>query len=578
MPNMDDVSFFSSSDYSHRGGIWADAARRERQPTTMDGTTDPNVHLPQVQVETGQGSLSTTLVSPLPPTHDQNFLASTENNRDLDQEHPGDGPRKDESFEASSPPRSITSAIAQTSSTSSSASRRRSWFLPAREEDSNTESEPSPPRADDASSRGRPEITHDLSSSPRSVSSLSDTGPDPYDTRSEPSLLPKTPPPPPRRRGLPQQQLETDETAPAPSRSPQSLLGRAGTSGTIGSNGPTTSSFFSTLKARATDKEALSQSAKETMKKWSANWANLKKGSPDDSAPGTDDGQPKGSSFAEIRRNVEERHRTIITSGNPAAGTKDTPSSNATGNTPAPPRTQGGSRRLSIPGGLSTGSSTSNSDLPGNPVSQDTLADRDDSSREREGETDVTPPAPAPHPIYTQPSAPKMMMIPGIHASHRGEVQSMGYVAPTPEPAELKLKAPAIQSVYRLWKNPGSSQTMPPASKEPTESLHWGGGDAGPPPSQSDLPVSKPSLSASSSPNLKRGVAPPLPARPAAIRPLETSVTRASPDPAEFGNLTASAALKSIVSQDSGSRRHSSSSFEHMDNLQPPPTAVTGNL
>jgi len=579
MPNMDDITFFSSSDYLHRGGIWADAARRERQPTTMSETTDPNAHLPQVQVETSQGLLSTTLVSPPPPTHDQSLFASTEGNRDQDQEHTGDGPQKDESLEASSPPRSITSAIAQTSSTSSSAARRRSWFLSARDEDSNTESEPSaPPRADDASSGGRPEVTHDLSSSPQSVSSLSDTGPVPYGTRSEPSSLPKTPPPLPRRRGLPQQQPETDETFPAPSRSPQSFLGRVGTNATISSNGSTTSSFFSTLKARATDKEALSQSAKETMKKWSANWANLKKGSPEDAAPGTDDGQPKGSSFAEIRKHVEERHRTIITSGNPAAATNYTPSSSATGRTSTPPRTQGGSRKLSIPGGLPTGSSTSNSDLPGNSVGQDALGDRDDSSREREGETDVTPPAPAPHPIYTQPSAPKMMMIPGIHASHRGEVQSMGYVAPTPEPAETKLKAPAIQSVYRLWKNPGSSQTMPPASEELTESLDWEGGDAGSPPSQSDLPVPTWSLSASSPPNLKRGVAPPLPARPAVIRPLETSATRASPDPAEFGNLSASAVLKSIVSQDSGSRRHSSSSFEHLDNLQPPPTAVTGNL
>ena len=572
MPNMDDISFFSSSDYSHRGGIWADAARRERQHTTLDGTTDLNTQLPQVQVETSPGSLSTTLVSPPPPAHD-------EDNGDQGREHPDGGLRKDESFETSSPPRSIISAIAQTASTSSSATRRRSWFLPARDEDSNTESEPSPPRTDDAPNRGRhEEVTHDTSSSPRSASPHSDTGLVPYDTRSEPSSLPKTPPPLPRRRGLPQQQPETDEPVPAPSRSPQSLLGRVGTNTTISSNGSTTSSFFSTLKARATDKEALSQSAKETMKKWSANWANLKKGPPDEPAPGTNDGQPKGSSFAEVRKHVEERHRTIITAGNPT-GTSDTPSSSATGRTSTPPRTQGGSRRLSIPGSLSAGSSTSTSDLVSNSVSQDPLADRDDSSRDREGETDVTPPAPAPHPIYTQPSAPKMMMIPGIHASHRGEVQSMGYVAPTPEPAEPKLKAPAIQNVYRLWKNPGSSQTMPPASKEPTESLHLGGGDAGSPPSQGDLPVSTSSSPpSSSSPNSKRGVPPPLPARTAVIRPLETSVTKASPDPAEFGNLTASAALKSIVSQDSGSRRHSSSSFDNLDNLQPPPTAATGNL
>ena len=569
MPNMDDISFFGSSNYSHRGGIWADAARRERQHTTMDGITDPNTHLPQVRVETGPELLSTTLVSPPPPTEDPNLPAFTEGGGDQDQEHSNDNPQKGETSEASSPPRSTTSAVAQIPSTSSNAARRRSWFMPARDEGSGTESEPSLLHADDVFSRGRPEeITHETSSSSRSASEHSDTGLDPYATRSEPSSLPKTPPPIPRRREPPQQQSEAVETAPAPSKSPQSLFGRVGTNANASSNSSTTSSFFSTLKARATDKEALSQSAKEAVKKWSANWANLKKGTSDEPVPGTDDGQVKGSSYAEIRKHVEERQRTVSTPANPTS-TNDASSSSRT---PPSPRTQGGSRKLSVSGGLSTGSSTLNSDSTSHLTSQDAPADRDDTSRDREAETDTTPPAPTPHPIYTQPSAPKMMMIPGIHASHRGEVQSMGYVAPTPEPAEPKLKAPAIQSVYRLWKNPGSS-------REPTESSHLEGGDAGSPPSQtlqSDLPT--PTSLSPSSPNfLKRLVPPPLPARTAAIRPLETSVTKASPDPAEFGNVSASAALKSIASLDNNSRRHSSSSFEHLDNLQPSPVVATGN-
>ena len=566
MPNMDDISFFGSSDYSHRGGIWADAARRERQPTTMEGTADPNAHLPHVQIETSPESLSTTLVSPPPPTQDPNLPAFTEDKKDQDQEHSGDGPQRDESVEPPSPPpTSTTSAVAQVLPRSASTAKRRSWFMPAREDESNTESEPSLLHADDVLSRGRPEeITHNFPSSSRSASEHSDAGLETYATRSEPSSLPKTPPPLPRRREPPQRS-ETNETIPGPSKSPQSLFGRVGTNATTSSNSSTTSSFFSTLKARATDKEALSNSAKEAMKKWSANWASLKKGAQDESVPGVDDVQGKGNSYAEIRKHVEGRQRTTSTPGD-STDANDVPPLGATDRTSPSPRPRRDSRKLSVSSGVSTGPSISNSDSASHSTSQETQSDR-------EPETDVTTPAPVPHPIYTQPSAPKMMMIPGIHASHRGEVQSMGYVAPTPEPAEPKLKAPAIQSVYRLWKNPGSGQPMSSVSNEPVESSHFEGGDGSPPSqtSRNDLPV-PPSL-----PNQKRMVPPPLPARTATMRPLETSVTKASPDSAAFGNVSASAALKSIVSLDNNSRRLSSTSFEHLDNLPPPPVAATGN-
>ena len=573
MPNMDDISFFGSSKYSHRGGIWADAARCERQHTTMDGSPDPNTHLPQVQVETGPESLSTTLVSPPPPTQDPNLAAFlAEDNKDQDQEHPNDGPQKDDSFEASSPPRSTTSGVSQARSVPSSSTRRRSWFAPARDEDPNTEPEPSLLHADDTLGRGRPEVTtHDTPSSPRSTSAHSDTSLDPNVAPFEPSSLPKTPPPLQRRRELPQQP-ESDETAPAPSKSPQSLFGRVGTNASTNSGSSTAGSFFSTLKARAADKEALKDSAKEAMKKWSANWASLKKGGSEEPGPGTDDGQSKGSSYAEIRRHVEERQKTTHTPGS-STGANETPSLSATSRTSPSPRTQGGSRKPSISSSLSSGPPASNPDPVSHSSSQDAQVDLDD----REPEKEVTLPAPAPQPIYTQPSAPRMMMIPGIHASHRGEVQSMGYVVPKPEPEEPKLKAPAMQSVYRLWKNPGSGQPTS-SSTEPTESSHLEGGDVGSStshPSQNDphIPTS-PSLS----PNFKRMLPPPLPARTTAVRPLEASVTNASPDQAEFGNLSASAALKSIVSLDNNGRRNSSSSFENVDsNLQPPLVAATGD-
>ena len=570
MPNMDDISFFASSKYSHRGGIWADAARRERQPTTMDGPPDTNAHLPQVQVETGPELLSTTLVSPPPPTQDPNLAAFVvEGDKDQDQEHPNENPQKDDSFEAPSPPRSATSAISQTRSISTNATRRKSWFAPARDEDPSTEPEPSLLHADDMLSRGRPEeTTHDVSSSPRSTSTHSDAGLDSNVTPFEPSSLPKTPPPLPPRKELPQQP-ELGEAVPAPLKSPQSLFGRVGTNASTNSNSSTTSSFFSTLKARAADKEALKDSAKEAMKKWSANWTSLKKGGGSDE---TDDGQTKGSSsYAEIRKHVEERQKTTPKPGY----SNETPSLSATDGTSPLPQKQGGSRKPSISSSLSSGPPTSNPDPISHSASQDALADLDDNLRDREPGTDVTLPAPAPQPIYTQPSAPRMMMIPGIHASHRGEVQSMGYVAPTPEPAEPKLKAPAIQNVYRLWKSPGSGQPTS-TSTESTESSNLEGEDVGSSsshPSQNDPHIPS---SSSLSPNLKRMLPPPLPARPAAVRPLETSVTSASPDPAEFGNLSASAALKSIVSLDNNNGRRLS--FENVDNVpQPSPVAATGN-
>ena len=576
MPNMDDISYFGSAEYEHRGGIWADAARRERQPTTISEPSDPNTQLPQVQIETGPESLSTTLVSPPPPTQDPNLPSFlVDGNKDQDQENVGDSQQKDDSFEASSPPRSATSAISQIRSVSSSTTKRRSWFMSARDEDSNTESEHSPFRGDDETSRGRPEgPAPDFSSSSRSASSHSETRLASNSSPSEPSSVSKTPPPLPPRRTPPHQPYDLDDTVPPP-RSPPSLFGRVGTNASINSNSSATGSFFSTLKARAADKEALKDSAKEAMKKWSANWASLKKGGSDEPAPGTDDGQAKGSSYAEIRRHVEERHRQSTSPG-PSIEAQRLASSDRT--SPLP-HTRRGSRNLSISNNLPTGSFTSNSDSATPSVNQDVPVDQDGAPRDREVETDVTPsPVPAPHPIYTQPSAPKMMMIPGIHASHRGEPQSMGYVAPTPEPAEPKLKAPVIQTVYRLWKNPGSSQATS-TSKEPAESSGVGDGDFGTPssePSQSDSPI--PTSSTSTPPNPKRLMPPPLPPRTAAIRPPETSVTKALPDPAEFGNVSASAALKSIASLDDNSRRHSSSSFEYVENsLQSPQAVATGN-
>lgn len=82
------------------------------------------------------------------------------------------------------------------------------------------------------------------------------------------------------------------------------------------------------------------------------------------------------------------------------------------------------------------------------------------SSRESAAQVLAAPEEPErpPSPIHTQPPPPKTMTIPGIHASHLGEVMSMGFVALQPAPQESK-KAPPLQSVYHLWKNPGAASS-----------------------------------------------------------------------------------------------------------------------
>ncbi|CAE6423156.1 unnamed protein product [Rhizoctonia solani] len=42
MPNMDDIPFFESTGYHHRGGIWPDAARRQYNPEKDDPSSVPN--------------------------------------------------------------------------------------------------------------------------------------------------------------------------------------------------------------------------------------------------------------------------------------------------------------------------------------------------------------------------------------------------------------------------------------------------------------------------------------------------------------------------------------------------------
>jgi len=140
-------------------------------------------------------------------------------------------------------------------------------------------------------------------------------------------------------------------------------------------------------------------------------------------------------------------------------------------------------------------------------------------------------------PIHVQPQA-KTMSIPGIHASHRGEVQSMGYVAPqvqlTPTgPSENVLKNSTIQSVYRLWKTPSGS-----IEPETTEARALSG--------DSSAAVTPP---LASSQQVKKPTPPPLPPRSSPM-PIPRAGSDTSADVFISPSSSASQALKTIALKD----------------------------
>ncbi|KAG7452142.1 uncharacterized protein BT62DRAFT_941230 [Guyanagaster necrorhizus] len=495
LPNMDDIAFFESLSHQHRGGIWPDAQRVPDQSSKDTGT----------EIDVVEASTETE-----PPPLIQKTTSLQERT-------------------TSSPePSHITTSSTEPGFTdeSSQLNRRRTWFSTVRNDEKLPSNEYENPTSKDGDeTRGRSvdvgNITSTRSHSPPGEPDHTEDGSDDGTSSQKTSQSHLSVNDGPSRRSSSRTSSISDDQGNRPpvsfqssqaSRSqgdqppPSPELTRTSPAS------PSTSSFLSTLKSKAGDKQALSNSAKEAMRKWSINWGGLRKesmgttGSSDEMPDhGPVDSQERvastssfshkaRTSYAEVRAAVAERLR----------GGEDSRSTQLS----------------SIPDALSRTRTVSSSMLP--------LAQ---SSLRRNHESDISdsilPIDDAPeNPIHVQPQA-KTMSIPGIHASHKGNVMSMGYVVPPVSPPPETKKNP----VLRLWKSPvlsGSTDNTVviahPEGNQSVESLE-------PPLNNVSIPRPPP---------------PALPPRPSVTRP-PVQHTRVASDPSA---QSASDSLKSIVDKE----------------------------
>ncbi|KAL6307640.1 hypothetical protein BKA93DRAFT_715904, partial [Sparassis latifolia] len=535
LPNMDDISFFESTKYQRRGGIWADASRHE-QPKPPSSFSPP-------LTLSSEGRVTTSTPAMSPPRRRSWFGAV-----------PGD--ESEVSSSKLNPDASYDGIQRGRSSGADSISARRSVSNPIHVTE-DTSADGFTPQALDGGDGGdslAPSLAR-RTSSHRSHSYSSSS----RDASSPPS---------------------SDEESPAPSvRS--SIVGNRGvrTNGSV-HNAPassTASSFLQTLKSRAGDKQALSNTAKEAMRKWGVNWGGLRRESNGNTSSGNASGRDDADnadpqhlreprthrprpSYAEVRATVEQRRERGLSSEQTLGADL-----RASDPIPIPQNGKGKERERSVSpsplldnagssvhstGGLSTstppqpGAGARSTSIPRS-VSPSLALQRSESHKSNEEEE--------PHlPIHTQPPQARTMTIPGIHASHRGEVMSMGYAPPPPPPnvpSETR-KAPAIQSVYRLWKNPNAPSSSPPlrGTESAPETLSGSGGH------DQDPALSPPEAQADAPPP-PRPVPPPLPPRTNSTHALlsKADVVRRAAE-ADPSASPASAALQSIVSKDRSKR------------------------
>jgi len=509
MPNMDDISFWDSTPYAHRGGLWSDAARTEKQMTTV--VEEENA---RVSVTTG---VSKEPTSP-PPILRTDSLATEVLSSDalsilrpeptIDSSDTSPQPRRTQSWLGMGEESDHEGATAGDDSGNSRGRRSRATSSALREEGNVTPSANATASASDVlddehdifrylSPQYSPRSSSAHSRSSRTHSISSSTG-------DECNPL-------------------SDSSAPSTSRGPRHSFGAVTTTG----------SLLSTLKSKAGDKQTLS-TARETIRKWGVNWATLRK---DMGRTGMQE-EMADSGPTYQRTRTESTHNRASYADVRAAVTARREQQNHfetehNGSLPIPIPQTGSPSALGRPGSSSAGSSSGKnsegvSRSPGMTLSRsggdqtcgplydhdfrDDLDDHPDSS-----------------PIHTQPSQARTMTIPGIHASHRGEIMSMGNIAASPPSPENKLKTTTIQNMYRLWKSPTLSGQQQGAESQTSSDIEGK--------KHHDEDVTPFVLSSEPTPPPSKPVPPPLPPRTASavptapIRP--AAEVAETPDPAD---------------------------------------------
>ncbi|KAG6813986.1 hypothetical protein H0H92_004479 [Tricholoma furcatifolium] len=582
LPNMDDIAFFDSSKSSHRGGIWADASRHEKVASPI---------LEQANVVDDAQSTASAPVPSASHTVGEETSKLSHSAEEL--------PLTSEPTVSPTPPPMTSDASNERPQPPLMENRRSSWFSSVRSEGSTARKSILPSdddeEIDDSMQRGRSRESDKASiassrsrSSPQSSDAQSrDTTPE--DDKSSflnPYLKPQGQA---ARRSSSQhslshnKSLSTESSKSAPASETES--GRTSNSTNSGS----ASSFLATLKSRAGDKQALSNTAKEAMKKWGVNWGTRKDSTNDDLSDHGSIGSAIGSrlrdanfgvaskaraSYAEVRAAVAER-KGKATAVNDEGDDHSRSSSPSTLPVPIPKGSGGKARTVSNP--TSPILEPSDNVAPGPSSYPESIAlstsAKSASSSSKSGVSHVSSPpilrttAEGENTAPIQPSKPihvvqptaKTMTIPGIHASHRGEIMSMGYVAP-PQPPPMN-SSEGKSSIYRLFNktttssSSGGSDTGPNSGSIPDASQ--------PPPSSSQettyhdssvtldkmsretstLAPPQPSSNVIASSPISPRVPPPLPPRSP-----HTARSQAPPSP------TAQERLKTIAARDDQKR------------------------